>query len=261
MQFRRPNHSRKSGGHVQGALFLLCLVLMPGSAQATGAGHPGVIGNDDREPIDSAAPPWDAIGKIVIDGFSLRLSCTGVLVAPDIVVTAAHCLFNQRTGQYAKANRVAFIAGVRRDQHGEHSKARCVKLLDPSRDYRQPDADMDAVARDVAIITLAQPFSAAPIAIAGDANAGTIVTHVGYGADRPYLLSAHRDCKVTGAVGKAVTTDCDTTYGQSGGPLLVKDNDGWKIAAIMVRGIPEKANIAVPASVWGVLIADRSCGG
>ncbi len=42
------------------------------------------------------ASPWEAVGRLNIGGNSF---CTGALIAPDIVLTAAHCLYNSDTGE------------------------------------------------------------------------------------------------------------------------------------------------------------------
>src|SRR5215470_6115213 len=57
--------------------------------------RPGIIGNDDRVRLDERGAPWDAVGQVNVAGFRTRILCTGTLVAPKIVVTAAHCVINQ----------------------------------------------------------------------------------------------------------------------------------------------------------------------
>jgi len=41
--------------------------------------------------------PWRAVGKLQAASTNLRVLCTGTLVGPSIVLTAAHCVYNPRT--------------------------------------------------------------------------------------------------------------------------------------------------------------------
>ena len=48
------------------------------------------FGQDDRQFVDSTVYPWSAIGKLVLQSGG---HCSGAMVAPNVVLTAAHCLF------------------------------------------------------------------------------------------------------------------------------------------------------------------------
>ncbi len=57
------------------------------------ARDPGAFfGRDDRVLFDTAEHPWSAIGQLQFAGGG---ACSGSLIAPDIVLTAAHCLIGQ----------------------------------------------------------------------------------------------------------------------------------------------------------------------
>ena len=65
---------------------------------AAGAAHAG----DRRVAVDPNKPPWNAVAKVQTN---TAARCTGVLIAPAVVLTAAHCLYNRLT-------RPAVAAGV-----------------------------------------------------------------------------------------------------------------------------------------------------
>ena len=46
------------------------------------------------EIADPSVWPISAVGVVAVAHFSSRSYCTGTLVAPTLVLTAAHCLFN-----------------------------------------------------------------------------------------------------------------------------------------------------------------------
>ena len=88
-----------------GLIALVCAVMGSTAAYAEPY-RTGVIGNDDRKPMDSWQEPWNAVGKIFTPGVSSVGECTGTLIDPEIVVTAAHCLHNPRTAKPIKASQL-----------------------------------------------------------------------------------------------------------------------------------------------------------
>jgi hypothetical protein len=157
--------------------------------------------------------------------------CTGVLVHPEVVVTAAHCL--------------AGTTGIRA-RFGEDFSPREF-LVDSAVCVMHPAYDGGA-ANDVGVCRLVEPVEGVPItplAVGCEIDqltAGLPVTVVGFGvtgAGDDYGIKRFAQTEVVDAVeadgtirvGDATVGGC---IGDSGGPALVRYPDGvWRVAAIL----------------------------
>ena len=79
--------------------------------------------------VEAAA--WEAVGRLNIGGTGF---CTGALIAPDMVLTAAHCLFDKASGARIDHSTIEFLAGWR---NGRASAYRYVRraLVHPDYDF------------------------------------------------------------------------------------------------------------------------------
>jgi V8-like Glu-specific endopeptidase len=99
-----------------------------------------------RLDVGDEARQWEAVGRLELGG---RGFCTGALVAPDLVLTAAHCLFDKETGARIDPAGIEFMAGWR---NGRAAAYRTVRRAVTHPDYA-PATDVTAqrVRNDVAL--------------------------------------------------------------------------------------------------------------
>jgi protease YdgD len=234
--------------------------------------HPGIIGNDDRARLDERGPPWDAVGRVNVAGFRTGFECTGTLIAPTLVVTAAHCVINPLAQKPYASKDIHFLAAVRGSENKGHATAQCLHFL-PNYRYLPLEKSsptptgrrvpIESFTDDVVVIVLNGPLSVkpAPIDEHADPQPGLRLTHVAYPADHRFMPWVHFDCRLlrSDANTDLWLNDCDTHPGSSGGPIFTRTDGVYRVAAIMLGVWERTYNIALPASKWLTLTRDAKC--
>jgi protease YdgD len=182
------------------------------------------FGEDDRIAVDTTQSPWMMIGFLDLD----ETSCTGVLIGPATVLTAAHCI---ASGGVIETPPVEFLAGY--DQG--RSAARSATI-----GYHVPGGWLagEQEGTDFAFVYLAQPIgdqvgwmdvtglSEAELS-AYAAGTGPDILQAGYSYDQQGVLTGNLSCPfVMLGPDSTLIHECDTLQGDSGSPLFVQGADG-----------------------------------
>jgi protease YdgD len=233
------------GARAQRWLLLAALIVAwPASAETQAIGV-----DPHRESIDPSQQRWSAIGKLYNE---TGASCSGVVIARDKVLTAAHCVFNPRTRRFIAAEALHFLVGYRVGKYSAHARVAIYQIganFDPQR-YSETSDD------DWAVLTLTErlPEEIAPMKFRADLEpAGTKVVMVGYPQDRAHAPTADSDCELRQSIaaGRLILHTCRGIGGYSGAPILVRTAaDELQIAGIQIARIENGEApfmLAVPA--------------
>ncbi|MBW4653735.1 MAG: trypsin-like peptidase domain-containing protein [Kaiparowitsia implicata GSE-PSE-MK54-09C] len=206
-------------------------------------GGRGVIGlRDDRTQVTSSHYPWSAIGRLQSPAGERYIDlCTGSLVAPDVVLTNAHCVVNPETHQ-VKTN-ITFHPNMvnGRVREADH----IANVVDIIYGTNFSDESSFPHPNDWAFVKLDRPLGNTYGTLAWSSlsvselvrNHRGGLTTVGYSGDFPAhapgrTAGVHQGCNVLGEVEDSLIHDCDTHGGSSGGPMLAVIDGEFRIVGL-----------------------------
>ncbi|WP_282061288.1 trypsin-like serine peptidase [Roseobacter litoralis] len=196
----------------------------------------------------STRSDWTAVGAVIAQGTEGGSSCSGTLVAPDLIITAAHCT----TQKEGLLDSLRFFAG----QDG----TRFVASSGSIDIIRHPDwADAtgsDKYRFDVAVVRLSRPIArdvVSPVLLVpAQRRLPQEAVFLGYQNNTGPRLHGRFDCALYPLTTQGLlTSECHVIRGNSGGAVVVQLEQNWYLAGtIVARREPDGTALAAQLNDW-----------
>jgi V8-like Glu-specific endopeptidase len=231
------------------AVMILAIAALAASASLAAAPARADSGLTALDTADQSKG-WQAVGRLDLGtaGF-----CTATLIAPDKVLTAAHCLYDKHSGKRFPVSGMQFLADWRL---GRAAAYRSVKRAITLPDYVYASRDKLArVRRDLALIELARPIrlpSIRPFPIGAELRPGEAVGVVSYAQGRAQAPSLQQSCQVLGRQTGFFVLSCDIDFGSSGAPVFaIRHGQVQIVSVISAKALANGRHVSLGVDIAG----------
>lgn len=204
----------------------------------------------ERRPLAALeAEAFRAVGRLAVGG---RRFCTAALVAPDVIVTAAHCLYHPRSGSPVPLADLRFSPGYRL---GHLAPPRAIVAAVEAEGFALREAPgLEDLAADVAFLALDRPVRGIPPFAVGRAGGGPLAV-VSYARDRADEPSIAAPCTPVVAAPRVIALDCGAEFGASGAPVLAGEGPARRLVAVVsaIGALPQGGAVTLAAEVAPIL--------
>jgi uncharacterized protein (TIGR03382 family) len=256
----------------------LCVLALAPAAAADGIDHRVAPIVDGR-----VATTSEFFGTVALvstaDG---EANCTGTLIAPRVVATAAHCVVEQDeqtdaiTGVFAPSD-IAVVAGVidTSEASETHTFALAKIVVHPDYPNESNSNHPSGAGRydDVALLLLERAVTTVKVVpiptieeVSGSLSAGTMVTISGYGTTSPegdgggmlHIAETPFDTRVDVELVLGRAGEPDTCPGDSGGPAYLVSGSNARLVGITSRAADDAVATCGEKGVYGFAPAYRA---
>ena len=188
------------------AILFLVLLMPATAAAASGDAQASIVGGRG-----ATIEEFPSLAYIEAHVGSGGFACTGTVVSPRVILTAAHCIEDIERGTFTSPGQYAVATGT--TSPGKALRQNVFKVVE---NHVFPGFDPGSLRGDAAILVLDRPTAAPPIAMAGPADAalyggGAALQLAGWGLTNANAVNAPESLRAASMVIQTPTSCKQTT--------------------------------------------------